>query len=239
MPAGTKVDEVYQALLKKGYSKEKAATIAQAQTGEALATGRPIKAANTAEASEPSSPRSPRDRRGPEYALAAANEPVEDLTSPSSTRVTPSPGQQVLKELQRDKVRRQAAAKPIDPLPDPVMAANAEPVPTEPLAPANQQSGAAVEPSPVIPTVSQPYGPAAQRHVDRLVRIGHTPESARAEADKVFGGKTPEEIEEKVRKFENWPDSYHAPGAFSKGAGHDRTAKKEFQQHRAWGSRRR
>ena len=40
MPQGTAVDRVYQALLKKGYSKEKAARIAQSQTGEALATGR-------------------------------------------------------------------------------------------------------------------------------------------------------------------------------------------------------
>ena len=43
MPTGTKVNAVYQALLKKGYSKEKAARIAQSQTGEALATGRPPK----------------------------------------------------------------------------------------------------------------------------------------------------------------------------------------------------
>ena len=66
MPAGTKVNEVYQALLKKGYSKEKAARIAQSQTGEALATGRP-----------------------PKHAVKAANEPPSrDLTTPSSERTT-------------------------------------------------------------------------------------------------------------------------------------------------------
>ena len=40
MPVGSAVEEVYQALLKKGYDKEKAARIAQSRTGEALATGR-------------------------------------------------------------------------------------------------------------------------------------------------------------------------------------------------------
>ena len=69
MPTGTKVNEVYQALLKKGYSKEKAARIAQSQTGEALATGRP-----------------------PKHAVTAANEQPEplseDLTTPSSERTT-------------------------------------------------------------------------------------------------------------------------------------------------------
>ena len=43
MPTGTKVDSVYQALRRKGYSEGAAARIAQAQTGEALATGRPPK----------------------------------------------------------------------------------------------------------------------------------------------------------------------------------------------------
>ena len=41
MPKGSKVEEVYEALLKKGYDKGKAARIAQSQTGEALATGAP------------------------------------------------------------------------------------------------------------------------------------------------------------------------------------------------------
>ena len=40
MPTGTKVDRVYRALLKQGHSAASAARIAQAQTGEALATGR-------------------------------------------------------------------------------------------------------------------------------------------------------------------------------------------------------
>jgi hypothetical protein len=41
MPEGTKVDDLYKALRAKGLSKESAARIAQAQTGEALVTGRP------------------------------------------------------------------------------------------------------------------------------------------------------------------------------------------------------
>ena len=121
MPRGSKVNEVYQALLKKGYDKGKAARIAQAETGQALATGRPpkhaVKAANTAEAPPPG-PQRPRAVKGPQYALAATNQPPEDLTTPSSARVTPSAGNQVLKELRQDKVRRQAAARPIHPLPD-------------------------------------------------------------------------------------------------------------------------
>ena len=43
MPEDSKVHKVYEALKKKGYSKEKSAKIAQAQTGEALKTGEPIK----------------------------------------------------------------------------------------------------------------------------------------------------------------------------------------------------
>lgn len=43
MPAGTAVDKIYQALRRKGYDADKAARIAQAQTGEALATGRKSK----------------------------------------------------------------------------------------------------------------------------------------------------------------------------------------------------
>lgn len=41
MPAGTKVETLYEALKKKGYSKASAAKIAQAKTGLALATGKP------------------------------------------------------------------------------------------------------------------------------------------------------------------------------------------------------
>lgn len=40
MPKGTKVHNMYEALLKKGYSKESAARIAQHRTGQALATGK-------------------------------------------------------------------------------------------------------------------------------------------------------------------------------------------------------
>ena len=40
MPKGTKVDRVYQALLRQGKSKGSAARIAQAQTGKSLKTGK-------------------------------------------------------------------------------------------------------------------------------------------------------------------------------------------------------
>ncbi len=40
MPKGSKVHNMYEALLKKGYSKGSAARIAQSQTGQALQTGK-------------------------------------------------------------------------------------------------------------------------------------------------------------------------------------------------------
>lgn len=40
MPRGTTVEREYRALRRKGYSKGKAARIAQADTGVSLATGR-------------------------------------------------------------------------------------------------------------------------------------------------------------------------------------------------------
>lgn len=43
VPKGTKVHEVFEALRRKGKSKASAARIAQAQTGQALMTGRPPK----------------------------------------------------------------------------------------------------------------------------------------------------------------------------------------------------
>jgi hypothetical protein len=43
MPQGTKVDKVYQALKREGADPGKAARIAQAKTGQALATGKPPK----------------------------------------------------------------------------------------------------------------------------------------------------------------------------------------------------
>jgi hypothetical protein len=43
MPIGSKVHKVYKALRKKGYSKGKAARIAQDRTGQALKTGKPPK----------------------------------------------------------------------------------------------------------------------------------------------------------------------------------------------------
>jgi hypothetical protein len=47
MPKGSKVDDIYQALLKEGKSKEQAAKISQAKSGEALATGKPPKHENS------------------------------------------------------------------------------------------------------------------------------------------------------------------------------------------------
>lgn len=43
MPKGSKVEKVYEALKREGYSKEKSARIAQSKTGQALATGKPPK----------------------------------------------------------------------------------------------------------------------------------------------------------------------------------------------------
>ena len=43
MPKGSKVEKVYQALKREGADSGKAARIAQAQTGQALATGKPPK----------------------------------------------------------------------------------------------------------------------------------------------------------------------------------------------------
>lgn len=43
MPKNSKVHKVYEALLRQGKSKASAARIAQARTGQALATGRPPK----------------------------------------------------------------------------------------------------------------------------------------------------------------------------------------------------
>jgi len=40
MPVGSKVHDIYKALRKKGMSKERAAKISQAVSGQALATGR-------------------------------------------------------------------------------------------------------------------------------------------------------------------------------------------------------
>ena len=43
MPKGSKVDKMYRALLREGKSKESAAKIAQAKTGQSLKTGKPPK----------------------------------------------------------------------------------------------------------------------------------------------------------------------------------------------------
>lgn len=43
MPKGTKVHKVFDALRRSGHSKASSARIAQAQTGQSLATGRPSK----------------------------------------------------------------------------------------------------------------------------------------------------------------------------------------------------
>ena len=43
MPKGSKVDKVYQALVRKGMNTGKAARIAQSETGQSLQTGKPPK----------------------------------------------------------------------------------------------------------------------------------------------------------------------------------------------------
>ncbi len=43
MPAGSKVDKIYQALLRQGKNKATAAKIAQSKSGQALQTGKPPK----------------------------------------------------------------------------------------------------------------------------------------------------------------------------------------------------
>lgn len=43
MPAGSKVDKMYKALLREGKDKATAAKITQARTGQSLQTGRPTK----------------------------------------------------------------------------------------------------------------------------------------------------------------------------------------------------
>ena len=43
MPEGTKVDRMYKAMREEGMPKSKAAKIAQAKSGQALATGKPPK----------------------------------------------------------------------------------------------------------------------------------------------------------------------------------------------------
>jgi len=43
MPKGTKVHDMYDAMVKEGMSKGKAARISQAKTGQSLQTGKPPK----------------------------------------------------------------------------------------------------------------------------------------------------------------------------------------------------
>lgn len=43
MPKGTKVDNIYEALKRKGMASGKAARIAQSKSGQSLKTGRPPK----------------------------------------------------------------------------------------------------------------------------------------------------------------------------------------------------
>lgn len=43
MPKNTKVHQIYETLLRQGKSKETAAAIAQAVSGQSLKTGKPIK----------------------------------------------------------------------------------------------------------------------------------------------------------------------------------------------------
>ena len=49
MPLDSHVHKVYAALLREGHSESSAARIAQAQTGDALATGKPAKHENESE----------------------------------------------------------------------------------------------------------------------------------------------------------------------------------------------
>ncbi len=92
MPTGTAVEKCYEALLQKGYSKAKAARIAQSQTGEALATGRP-----------------------PKHPVSMANESDdEQMIRPSSARVSVSPGMQVLQDLRQAREQREVGGQPGD-----------------------------------------------------------------------------------------------------------------------------
>lgn len=52
MPKGSKVHKSYEALREKGMSKERAARIAQASTGQALATGKPPKGKSATHAAQ-------------------------------------------------------------------------------------------------------------------------------------------------------------------------------------------
>jgi hypothetical protein len=157
MPQGTAVENAYQALRKKGYDKGMAARIAQSQTGEALATGRLPKHAVKACS-----------------AVATANEvpaPGDDLFRPSSQRtakaLTLSPGQRVLAELRQDRVRRQAAAKVINPLPEPIMAANTVGPPPPPPPKKSSSTGSTIKWEnrgvPTVPASWEPMMRATER----------------------------------------------------------------------------
>ena len=93
-----------------------------------------------------------------------------------------------------------SAARPYNPMyPDEALGADNEPL--EPAA----QPAAMADPR--------------QRHIDRLARLGYTPEEAQAVADTMFAGMSPAEIENKVLTMEGRPDSYYSKGGIS-GGGH-------------------
>ena len=54
MPKGTKVDNMYEALKRRGISVESAVKIAQSKTGQALATGKPPKKSHAKNQTPPS-----------------------------------------------------------------------------------------------------------------------------------------------------------------------------------------
>ncbi len=101
-----------------------------------------------------------------------------------------------------------SAARPYNPMyPDEALGAD-----NEPLEPAAQ---------PVAQPAAQPVAQTdpRQRHIDRLARLGYTPEEAQAVADTMFAGMSPAEIENKVLTMEGRPDSYYSKGGIS-GGGH-------------------
>ncbi len=109
MPTGTAVDNVYEALRKKGYSKEKAARIAQSETGEALATGRPPKhpvgAANTV---LPPPPPPPPRRTGPSRATGISGPAYKSPMIGGRGNIPES----VSRGIEADKYRNPTSAPP-------------------------------------------------------------------------------------------------------------------------------
>ena len=109
MPTGTAVDNVYEALRKKGYSKEKAARIAQSETGEALATGRPPKhAVGAANTVLPPPPPPPPRRTGPSRATGFSGPAYKSPMIGGRGNIPES----VLRGIEADKYRNPTSAPP-------------------------------------------------------------------------------------------------------------------------------